>query len=131
VTSLPQRQVGACQVGGAAEQLRQQRAEGIERVLRGLARSDGLALLCAGSDPGVRLFLETGRQVASETALQFRRELRMRLFVGAEQRVPLRFQRLAPGAAVPGFVDVGGNLEGCVRPAQRLAGKCHLGIAQR
>jgi len=131
LAALPQGQVGAGQVGGTAEQLRQQRAEGVQRVLAGLAAGDGLTLVGNIGDVGRGLLGEVGRQLALQAAQQFGGQFRMGSLVGGETLVPLGFLGGAGFLGVPLGVDLRRDLERSVLPAQRGAGRGDLVGAQR
>ncbi|CAI1174446.1 Uncharacterised protein [Serratia rubidaea] len=127
----PHGQVARRQVGGAAEEFRQQFAEGFQRVLRRLAAGDvgrvGLQLL----DVGLGLRLPVGRQLAAHAAGELGGQLREGLRVGGELVVPGGFTRLTGLFGVPLGVDVLRDFKRRVVPAQLLAGGGHFGLAQR
>ncbi|MNQ60098.1 hypothetical protein D3C85_743670 [compost metagenome] len=131
LAALPQGQVGAGQIRRAAEEFRQQRAEGIQRVLAGLAAGDGLALGGDLGDVGGGLVGEVGWQLAGQTALELGGQLGELGGVGGEALVPGGFAGGAGFLGVPLGIDVGRDLERAVVPAQRSAGGGDLGIAQR
>src|SRR5690606_32517791 len=131
LAALPQGQVGAGQVGGAAEQFRQQRAVGVQGVLAGLAAGDGFALGGHVADVGRGLGGEVGGQLAGHAALELGGQFRVLGGVGGETLVPLVLAAGAGGLGVPFGIDVGGNFERTVVPAQRGAGQGDLVVAQR
>ncbi len=131
LAALPQGQVGAGEVRRAAEQLRQQRAEGIQAVLAGLAAGDGFALGGDFTDELAGLLGEVGRQFTSHAPLELGRQRREFGFIGGEALVPLVFRVGALLLGVPLGVDLGRNFERAVFPAQRLAGQRDFGITQR
>ncbi|KAG1541170.1 hypothetical protein G6F50_014268 [Rhizopus delemar] len=71
--ALPQGQVGVRQVGRAADDFRQQRGEGFDGQLRGLARGDRRAFGGHLGDVGIGLGNEVGRQLAVRTTGQLGR----------------------------------------------------------
>ena len=130
LAAFPQRQVRMRQVGRAADQFRQQRTEGFQRHLRGLARGDDRALGLQFLQIVLRGFGEALGQLAAQPARQLGRLRRILRRVGLEQRVPFRFARTGAVPA-PGFVDRGGDLERRMRPAQLGARGGDLVLAQR
>ena len=100
----PLGQVGAGQVGRAADEFGQHRRQPLDRVLRGLARGDrfglGVDLLRAA------LRSAPSRSAGSSPAMRRRNsrgELREGLFVGGEALVPVAAPAAAPARArVPG-----------------------------
>ena len=131
LAALPQGQVGAGQVGRTTKELRQQRAEGIQRVLAGLAAGDGLALLGDILDVGSGLLGEVGRQLTGDTALELGSQLGMGSGVGGELVVPGGFGGSAGGLGVPLGVDLGRDFERAMVPAECGAGQGDFVVAQR
>ena len=127
----PQREVGAGQVGRAAEQFGQPGCEGFDGVLAGLAGGDGLGLVADLGQHGVDMRGPVGRQRAAHAALEFGGQRGVGAAVGGEARVPLGFGGCARFAGVPGGVDVVGHFEGRVIPANIFACGGDLGVAQR
>ena len=126
-------EVRAGQVGRAADQLRQRRRERLERVLRGLARGDRLGLARARADGRV-----DRRRASSPAArramrrVEFGGELRDARARRREARRPTSLRRAAPRSLrVPARVDVVGNLERRVRPAERCARRRDFVVAER
>ncbi len=130
LAALPQGQVGAGQVRRAAEQLRQQRAEGVQAVLTGLAAGDGFALGGDFTDELAGLFGEVRRQLAGHAPLELGSQRREFGLVGGEALVPLVLGVGALLLGVPLGVDLGRDFEGAVLPAQRLAGQGDFGLTQ-
>src|SRR5690606_8445159 len=122
LSAAPQGQVGTGQVSGATEQLGQQRTEEIQAVLAGLAAGDVLALLRYLADEGTGLLLEVRRQLTGHAALELGSQLGEFGLVGSELLVPLLLGTGTGFAGVPLGVDVFGDLDGTMLPAQRLAG---------
>ncbi|MCY1354613.1 hypothetical protein D9M69_409980 [compost metagenome] len=131
LAAFPQGQVGAGQVSRAAEEFRQQRTEGVQGVLAGLAAGDGFALGGHFGDIGVGLGGEVGRQLALDAALEFRGQLRVSGGIGGETLVPGRFAGSAGGLGVPLGIDLGRDFEGRVGPAQGSAGQGDFVVTQR
>ena len=129
--ALPVGEVGSGQIGRAAEQFGQRRAEMIQRVLGGLAGRNGFAFGdCIGNRPGHRA-LPGRRQHAAHATLELCRLVRMTLRIGPEALVPISLDlRTAPGR-IPGSVDIGRHLEGTVRPAHGALGTRDFVGAQR
>ncbi len=130
LATLPQRQVGAGQVRRSAEQFRQQRAKGIQAVLAGLAAGDGLTLGSYLADELTGLLGEVGRQLARHPALELGRQGREFGLIRSEALVPLVLGVGTLLLGVPLGVDLRGNLERAVLPAQRLAGQGDFGVTQ-
>ena len=131
LAGLPQGQVGVRQIGRTAHQFRQQRRERFDRQLRGLARSDGLAVGLDLGDVGIGLGDEIGRQLAVRTTDQLIGFGRVLRGVLVELLLPLGLAQGAGTAGTPAGVDLFGNLERAVRPAQLLAGRFQLVLAER
>ena len=93
--AAPEGEIGTGQIGGTAQQLRQQRAEGVEAVLGSLARGDGRALLLALLYIGGGTGGKVGWQLARQPAPQFCRQFR----VGAGISVHFFFPGLFGGGA--------------------------------
>ena len=130
LAALPQGQVGAGQVRRAAKQLRQQRAEGVQAVLAGLAAGDGFALGGDFTDELAGLLGEVRRQLAGHAPLELGSQRRELGLIGGEALVPLVLGVGALLLGVPLGVDLGGDFERRVVPAQRFAGQGDFGIAQ-
>jgi hypothetical protein len=114
-------QVGAGQVGRAAQQLGQRRGEGFQRDLRGLARGHGLGL-AVGGDGGIHGRLgEVLGQLALHATGQLLGQLRVGRLVGGEACVPGGLCRLALVLGVPVGVDGLRDHEGRGRPADGFA----------
>src|SRR5690606_13300472 len=75
--ALPEGIVGAAQVSRAADQLRHQRAVGVQRVLAGLAGGHLFHLLLAFADKGIGPVAEIRRQFTAQTALELARQRRV------------------------------------------------------
>src|SRR5699024_10546621 len=107
--AFPDRQVGAGQVGRAADQFRQYRAVGVERHLRGFARGHfGAFALGFGNVVRGDFFPVVG-QLALDAATQFGRQFGMRLGVALEQGVPVGLALVAGLARVESGVVLVGN----------------------
>ncbi len=130
LAALPQGQVGAGQVRRAAEQFRQQRAEGVQAVLAGLAAGDGLALGGHVADEFAGLLGEVGGQLTGHTALELGGQRREFGFIGGKALVPLVLGVGALLLGIPFGIDLGRDFEGAMAPAQRFAGQGDFGIAQ-
>ena len=119
-------EVGAREVGRAAEQLGQQRRQRIQRVLARLAGGDGVGPGGDGLEQRREPACKVCRQIALHAALERRR--------GFGEGGAIRLEALAPGvlgstaalARIPGLRDLGRQLERCVRPAQRVARGLHF-----
>src|SRR5690606_33501967 len=131
LAALPQGQVGTGQVGGAAQQFRQQRAVGVQGVLAGLAAGDGLGLFRHFTDVGRCLGCEVGGQLAGHAALEFGGQFRVLGGVGGEALVPFGLAGGASSLGVPLGVDLVGNFERAMVPAQRGASGGDFVMAQR
>ena len=118
------------QISGSADQLRQQRRECLDGVLRGLAAGDVRAIRLQLGDVGVSGFGKALRQRAAHAAGELCGQFRISSAIGREACVPLRFQ---PGAITlaPARIDVLRDLEFGIRPMQRSAGGGRLVLAQR
>jgi hypothetical protein len=112
-------EVGAGEVGAAAQQLGQGGGERFQRQLRRLARGHGLGLGVRGDGGVDRHLREVARQLALHAAAEFGGQLRMRGGVGGEALVPLRLRSCRPWPWRPRLVDFLGHHERLVRPAQR------------
>ena len=124
-------QVGAGQVGRAAQHFRQRGGERFQRDLAGLAAGDGLGLVVRGGHRIGGDLGEVGRQLADHAAMQFLGQVGEGGLVGVERGGPLGFELRAGGLGVPGAVDVGRHFERRVIPAEGLARQRDLVGAQR
>ena len=131
LAGLPLGQVGWGQVGRAADDFRQQRGKGADRVLRSLARGDGRAFGLDLGDEGVGLGTEIGRQFAAHAPAELGGGLRMLLRIAVEQLPPLGLALLAGFGGVPAGPDLLWHLERRMRPVQGLAHAFDLILAQR
>ena len=132
LAALPQGQVGAGQVGGAAQQFRQQRPEAVQGVLRRLAAGDGLALRVHRRDEGGGLLGPVLRQFAvDDAALELGGQLGEVAAVVLEAVVPRALVLRAGLLRAPAFVNVGGDLKRRGAPAQGLADQGDFVGAQR
>src|SRR5690606_17700688 len=86
-------EVAAGEVGRAADQLGQSRAEMVERVLRSLARGDGLGLRIRFAQCRFERLVETGRELAAHPPLELGRFHGILRGVSLEQAAPLRLAR--------------------------------------
>src|SRR5690606_42115978 len=91
---------------------------------------DVLALLRYLADEGTGLLLEVRQQLTGHAALELGSQLGEFGLVGSGLLVPLRLGTGTGFAGVPLGVDVFGDLEGTMRPAQRLAGQRYLVLTQ-
>ena len=124
-------QVGARQVGAAAEKLGQQGGQHIQRILAGFASGHGIGL---GHD-GRQGFCQTlgvgFPQVAFHAALKFNRLFRVATLIGGKALPPLAFGPRATGPGIPYSGHIDRHFKGRIRPVQRFAGGGHFGSAQR
>src|SRR5690606_27859531 len=104
-----------------ADQLRQQRAIGIERLVRRLAGrladAGRIGLLDILPDP----LFPVLRQLAAHAPLELRRQLWMRNFVGIKNVLPLLLRLMTGIDRGPGAVNRRRHFERLVFPAERLA----------
>ena len=131
LAAFPQGQVGTGQVSRTAEELRQQRTEGIQRVLAGLAAGDGFAFGGHFGDVGIGFFAEVSRQLAAQATDQLVGFSRECGGVGRETLVPLGFDGAAGFLGVPLGVDVGRDFERAMVPLQCRAGQGDFRVTQR
>ncbi|MPM56613.1 hypothetical protein SDC9_103422 [bioreactor metagenome] len=116
-------EVGAGQVGAAAQQLGQLGSKGFQRELAGLAAGNGLGL-GVGGDHGVHGGLrEVAGQVARHAACEFGRQLGEGCGVGVKALLPCGLGGLANFLGIPVAVHVGGDDEGLCSPTQGFAGQ--------
>ena len=130
-TSFEVGQVGARQVGAAAEKLGQQGGQHIERILAGFASGHGIGF---GGDGGQGFFQTLGvgfSQVAFHSTLKFSRLFRVAALIACKALPPLAFGACATGAGIPSSGHIGRHFKGRIRPVQRFAGGSHFGNAQR
>ena len=124
-------EVGAGQVGRAAQHFGQRGGEGLERDLAGLAAGHRLGLVVRGGHGVGGDLGEVGRQLAHHAAHEFLGQLGVAGLVGVELGLPLGLGLGAGVLGVPGGVDVGRHLERRVIPAEGLARQRDLVGAQR
>ena len=129
--AFPDREIGTGQVGGTTEEFRQHRAVTVQRVLRGLARGDGLGLGVHGLDEFFCFGVPVLRQLALHAPLELGGQVREGLPVGGKLFVPMLLGFGALGLGIPAGVDFRRDHERRVVPAQVLAGCGDLGLAQR
>ncbi len=127
---ITQGQVGTGEVRGAADQFRQFRRVGVDRLQRGLARGRAVAGGLALRDEGARRSREARRKRTGRAAQELRRELRVSLAIALEALVPGSLGGGATLPRVPPGVDFPGNHEGLAGPAQGLARRGDLLLAQ-
>ncbi|SWX47793.1 Uncharacterised protein [Klebsiella pneumoniae] len=127
----PQGQVGRREICGAAEEFRQQRAEGFDGVLRGFTAGDFRRVGLQLRDELVSFRVEVRRHFAFHTAGEFGCFLREGFGVGSELLIPRGFFRLAGFFGIPLGIDVRRDVKRRVFPAQRFAGQGDFGVAQR
>jgi len=130
-TARPVGQVGAGEVGGAAEELGQRRRQRVDGDLRGLARGHGFGLGVDRVDGLLGDRTPLRRQLAGHAALEFGGLDREGLGVVRELLVPVGFPGGALLLGVPGFVHLARHLEGAEGPVHQAAGGGDLGVAQR
>ena len=131
MAAFPVGQVGAGQVGGAAEEFRQHLDQGVDRDLRSLASGDGLALGVDRGNAVGHVLLPVVRQLAGHAALEFGGFGRVFLGVFGELVAPQLFQSLALHLGIPAVIDFLRDFERGVFPAQVLARCFHFVMAQR
>ena len=119
-------EVGAGQVGAAAQQFGQGGGEVLQCDLAGLAAGHGFGLGMRGHGGVHRGLGKVARQLALHAAGEFGGQLGEGSLVGGEALVPGLFGDLAPGLGVPGGVHVGRHLERGMVPAQGFAGQKRL-----
>mmetsp|Transcript_109673 Transcript_109673/g.153629 ORF Transcript_109673/g.153629 Transcript_109673/m.153629 type:complete len:611 (-) Transcript_109673:523-2355(-) len=127
-SALHQGHVRGCQVGGTAHELRQDRGDGIEAVLRVKARGLAIVLWC---QLGQALLPVVGQFPVQHCTLELCRKLRLLLLVGCEELVPLALLLDASICLLlESGIDVLWDLELAVVPAQLLAGRFGLVCAE-
>ncbi len=124
-------EVGAGEIGAAAHQLGQVRRHPCQHLLRGLARGDALRAAGKGVDDPVAQRVPVGGQSAVHAPQEGGGQPGVILAVGVETAPPVGLQLGAARTRIPLRADPGGDLEGRVAPAQRLARRGHLVGAQR
>ncbi len=127
----PQGQVGRRQVSGAAEEFRQQRAEGFDSILRRFTAGDFRRVSLQLRDELVSFGVEVRRHLTFHTTGEFGRFLREGFRVGSKLLIPRRFFRLAGFFGIPLRIDVRRDVKRRVFPAQRFAGQRDFCVAQR
>src|SRR5690606_14435411 len=131
LATFPQGQVRTGEVGGTAEEFRQQRAKGVQCVLRGFTRGNHFAFGLAFFDISLGFGGKVGRQFAVDAAFEFRRQFRVSRCIGSKFFIPALLSSGAFFFGTPTGVDIFRNVEGTVFPAQTLAGEGDFVIAQR
>ena len=131
--ALPVGQVGAGQVGRAAQQFRNRGCHDVQRVLRGLAGGDRCGARFCGFAGGFERTqcVRRERGVAAQAPAQFGRQFGKGLGIVVDPLLP---GAVGGGAALlrrPSGAQRLRNLERCRTPAQRFAGERDLGVAQR
>ena len=114
-------EIRAGQVGRAAQHFGQGGGEGLQRELRGLARSHGLGLGMGGDcrvDGDLR---EVARQLALHAPAELGRQFGMGRAIGGKAPVPFGLHRLALGAGVPVAIDLLRHRERLMRPTHGIA----------
>ena len=127
----PQGQVTWRQVSGAAEELRQQRAEGFNGVLGRFTAGDFRRVSLQLRDEFVRFRVEISRHFAFHTAGKLGSFLREGSGVGSEFLVPRGLFRLAGFFGIPLGIDFRRDFKRRVFPAERFAGQRDFRVAQR
>ena len=130
VAAGPVGQVGAGQVGGTADPLGQRGDQALDGQLTGLASSHSFGLFQGGSQGGLHAASPVGGQITLHAAAELGGLGREGLGILGELVVPQFFHALALGLGVPTLVDILGDNEWCVVPAQILAGGVDFGLAQ-
>ena len=126
----PVGEVGTGEIGRAAQQLRQDLGIGGDGVLACLARGDVFAPGDGGADHLVGQFRPAQGQQPGDAALEFVGEFRIDPAIGFEALEPGGLALAAGCASIPLGVDLVGDLEGAVGPADRLARGGDLGLTQ-
>ncbi len=124
-------EVGAGQVGRAAQQLGQVGSEVLQRNLAGLAAGHGLGLVVSVAHGLHGDLGKVGRQFALHAARELLGLGGEGCGVGGKAHVPIGLGRRARVGGVPGGLDVRGDHEGLGSPAQGFAGQLDLVAAQR
>ncbi len=123
--------VGSGQVRRSADQLRQQRPEGVERRLRRLARRHVLALGLLHGDDACAFLRPVAGQFTAHAPLELGRGLREGRAIAVHALVPGCFGSGAGLAGIPPLTDLRRYLERRMIPAQRPAGPGNLVGSQR
>ena len=119
--------VRAGEVGRAAEQLGHARPEGIQRLLRRLARRERSRSLARSARRSRCTMSRHARgQLALHASLVLGSQLRERCAVGVETLAPLPFQRGAALARIPVAANVVRNHERLVRPVELACARRRL-----
>src|SRR5690606_14336724 len=131
LAAFPQSQVRAGEVGRTAEEFRQQRAKGVQGVLRGFTRSHHFTFGLTFVDVRLCLGGKIRRQFAVHAAFEFRRQLWVSRCIRSKFFIPALLRSGAFFLGTPTGVDIFRNFEGTVFPAQTLTGEGNFVIAQR
>ncbi|EXI65582.1 MAG: hypothetical protein AW08_03102 [Candidatus Accumulibacter adjunctus] len=126
----PPGQVRSGQVRRATDQLRQARRQGSDGPLRGLARRDVAGSGGVGQATGDGI-LPAGRQLAAHAAAELGSQFGKGFRVGGEAPLPVALEEAAAGTAIPLCVNLDGNLERRVRPADVGARRSDFGGSER
>ncbi len=125
-------EVRAGQVRRSSQHLRHRRLQRLDRVLRGLARSDAGAAADHFGEHLCAQGLPAGRQLAlHHTALELRRKIWVRVCVSSEALPPLGLSLAADRAGIPRGANFLGHHEWLVGPTERSACGGDLGGAER
>ena len=129
--AAPLREVRSREIGGAADQLRQHRAERLQRVLGCLARRDVLGRGTRRLDVPRAALRPVLGQLRRHPSLELRRLPRVVRTPGLEPRPPFAVAGGAALAGVPARVDVARDFEGRVGPVERFPRSRDLVVAER
>ena len=130
-TAFPQCEIGAGKVGGTADELRHQRGQRLNGVLRRLACGDRFTLGSNVLQGFGRLGREFGIEFALRAAFEFSGQRRVSLAIGVEQGLPFGLEFCTGFAGVPTVAHVGGYFEFTLGDAQRGACGGDFVFAQR
>ena len=127
----PQCQIGTSEIGRTPNELRQNRRERLDGVLRSLAGGDGLGLLVRLRDERGGVIFPVRWQFVFDATLELRSKLRVSRLVAGEPTVPRGFESAAFRARVPALVNIRWNLKRGVIPADVHARGGDLRLAKR
>ena len=129
--AAPHREIGASEISRAADQLRQDRRDSFQDVLRRLARRHCLRLLVHLRHERVHVSTKDLGQLAFHTTFKLGGFQRMRMRICGELAFPLRFGDPACSASVPCLVYMRWDLERCVWPGERRPRRRDFLLAER
>ena len=127
----PDGQVTRCQVRRAAQQLRKERANRIQGVLRRLTGGDFCRVGLQVFNQRLGFIVPVLRQTAAHAPGKLGGQLRVRFFVGGKLLVPGLLGFLTVFTGIPRPVDLFRDLKRRVFPAQLLPGQRHFFVTQR